>query len=285
MKEAACVMWASMIKAETLSNIKNIRNHSEDYVFYANTTYEDLGIEEPTYFYGIQSTIESKLAKSIIFALKHNTYTIDYYGEEYNLLRVFVFAPQFLGLDKRNYSFALLSKKYMEPIYVCKKIRCIEQNHRTEDVIAHVERKKQKIIYRFNVVFCFTCGKYFTTSNTVREFQRSQTNLNVLLLLYSSSYGDMDFAEQSWLTVYGYKVGKSGLDAKSRHSILKYIIDNGIMSRYEIIQLLESNITLREIQYDKDFSYAISDWEEDIKFIKTYFTDEQRTIEGELIFK
>lgn len=79
-----------------------------------------------------------------------------------------------------------------------------------------------------------------------------------------------DFRQASELGMYGYKVGKSGLPKKRRHEILKYVIDEKILRRYEIVSLLNGNITLREYRSDRDFSKAISDWEEDIDFVNDY---------------
>lgn len=79
-----------------------------------------------------------------------------------------------------------------------------------------------------------------------------------------------DFRQASELGLYGYKVGKTGLPKKRRQEILKYVIDKEILYRYEIVSLLNGNITLREYRSDRDFSKAISDWEEDIDFVNDY---------------
>ena len=79
-----------------------------------------------------------------------------------------------------------------------------------------------------------------------------------------------EFRQNSELSLYGYKVGVSGLSTLKRHDILKYIINNNILYRYQIISILTGHIALREYRTDKDFSKAIRDWEEDIKFINDY---------------
>lgn len=76
-----------------------------------------------------------------------------------------------------------------------------------------------------------------------------------------------DFSELSELSLYGYSAGKKGMKTKDRHKLLNYIIDNNIMSRYEIIKHLQGLINLREGRTDRDFSEAISNWESDIIYV------------------
>lgn len=80
----------------------------------------------------------------------------------------------------------------------------------------------------------------------------------------------IDFQEFSKLALYGYSAGKSGLKAADRRKILKHIIDNNIMTGYEIVEHLQGLISLREGRTDKDFSIAINNWREDIKFVNDY---------------
>ena len=80
----------------------------------------------------------------------------------------------------------------------------------------------------------------------------------------------IDFQEFSKLALYGYSAGKNGLSTQDRRKILKHILDNGIMSGYEIIEHLQGLISLREGRTDKDFSTAINNWREDIRFVNDY---------------
>jgi hypothetical protein len=80
----------------------------------------------------------------------------------------------------------------------------------------------------------------------------------------------VDFQEFSKLALYGYSAGKNGLKTSDRRKILKHIIDNKIMKRYEIVEHLQGLISLREERTDRDFSAAISNWREDIQFVNDY---------------
>lgn len=78
------------------------------------------------------------------------------------------------------------------------------------------------------------------------------------------------FRQYSQLKIYGYRVGNYGLPKNIRQEILAYIIDKQILQRYKIISLLNGNIKLREEREDRNYSKAIADWEEDIKFVNDY---------------
>lgn len=84
------------------------------------------------------------------------------------------------------------------------------------------------------------------------------------------------FNNFSKLALYGYSVGLHGLTDDMRHKIIGYVIDNKIMYGYEIIKHLQGLIFLRNEQYNKDFSIAIQDWENDIIFTEKYITTKQK---------
>lgn len=79
-----------------------------------------------------------------------------------------------------------------------------------------------------------------------------------------------EFQEMSVLALYGYSVGRNGLKAEERQDILEYVLDNRILSGYQIINHLQGLISLREDRQDADFTYAISCWREDIRFVNNY---------------
>lgn len=79
-----------------------------------------------------------------------------------------------------------------------------------------------------------------------------------------------EFDEFSIIALYGYSVGKNGLKAEDRHNILRHILNNKIMTPYAIIEHLQGLISLREDRTDKDFSVALSDWRNDIKFVNDF---------------
>lgn len=77
----------------------------------------------------------------------------------------------------------------------------------------------------------------------------------------------------SMLKIYGYTVGKSnGLPSIQRHMIIDFIIKNHILSIYDVINYLQSFITLREGRTNADYSAAINDWREDINYIRKKYS-------------
>ena len=79
-----------------------------------------------------------------------------------------------------------------------------------------------------------------------------------------------NFRMYSQLKVYGYRVGKNGLPRKIRQEILAFVLDKHIITRSKIISLLSGDIHLRTDRDDRDYTKAIADWEEDIKFVNDY---------------
>ena len=75
------------------------------------------------------------------------------------------------------------------------------------------------------------------------------------------------FQDKSILSMYGYNVNQQdGLSESERHSILDFIIDNGIQTRHQVINRLEQNIALRKNNYT--MKNAIREWERDIDYVR-----------------
>ena len=72
--------------------------------------------------------------------------------------------------------------------------------------------------------------------------------------------------EESILAAYGYSVNQQdGLTDEQRQRILSFVIDNGIMDRYECINHLEFCISIRRGKFN--MRNAIDKWESDIEFL------------------
>lgn len=122
--------------------------------------------------------------------------------------------------------------------------------------------------------------KYYISETQVKYWHRKNFFPKIILFMCNDGSIPMitdGFQEFSKLALYGYKVGIHGLNETQRHKILKYIIDNKIMKGYEIIKHLQGLIFLRNEQYNKDFSTAIEDWENDIIFIEEYITSKTKS--------
>lgn len=85
-------------------------------------------------------------------------------------------------------------------------------------------------------------------------------------------YGD----EYSWyrqfsiLKLYGYTVGRNGLKDYERQNIISFVLDNGLMTKHEIISLLQGHIYRRRYNFRGNYNKAINDWKKDIMFTEKY---------------
>ena len=116
-----------------------------------------------------------------------------------------------------------------------------------------------------------TNGTYYMSEAQLRHHIKRGIYPNIKIVLNHVHYQSFagEFRQNSELSLLGYHVGKNGLSEVKRHAILQHIVDNHIMSKWEVISLLQSFITFRQYSYGKDFSQSIQEWEEDIDFLST----------------
>lgn len=152
---------------------------------------------------------------------------------------------------------------------------CI-RNHNVEDIIAvfrvlnsqgriiQVEApaakcKKCKVFYIHEYIF----QKILTYGTPLCQVISEKQYLN-------GSYLNMNpgMAQKSLLKICGYSVSATeGLTDQERQRILESIVENGIMTRHEIIQYLNYFISMRKNQ-SRDMSEAISKWKKDVFFVE-----------------
>lgn len=132
-----------------------------------------------------------------------------------------------------------------------------------------------------NVMFCKGCGQYFVNIITMEQYK---TIYGGLLMecktskdFSPSQYAWFDFAPDSILSRCGYTV-KEGVSAAHRHAILQYILETGKATKYEIIEKINSFISLRDNQ--QKYDGACTRWREDIKFVNEYKIHQQKKVRG-----
>ena len=274
MKKAACVMLAA---------IKDDDYNFYYYRIYANISAEFLKTPIPESICGIPVSIESETADAILMALRKNRRALSIDGIVYTMVYAIICAPEYLGINE-NTSFLDVSRIFDRnkwfPIYVANKIKCINRHH-TEEVIAYV-MDEEYVVHKINAVYCFHCDRFIISSNMLRDFYKLGLHFRTIRFLLHNDY-TADFNEQSWLSICGYKAGKHGLPQHERREILEYVIDEGLMSRHQIVDHLMGLISLREYRWDADFSDAIEDWNDDVGFVREYQNSRQRSIFGKLI--
>ena len=71
--------------------------------------------------------------------------------------------------------------------------------------------------------------------------------------------------DESVLALYGYTVKANYLSDDERHSILEYVLNNGIMTATDVINLLEFNIKFKS--NNLSMRKKKKKWHEDIQYI------------------
>lgn len=78
-----------------------------------------------------------------------------------------------------------------------------------------------------------------------------------------------NFNEESTLHSLGYRVGKTGLSQSERIKLLRRLITQGKLSKYEIIKTIENNISMSSNNSRR--KRAVADWKADLKYVKSNF--------------
>lgn len=132
-----------------------------------------------------------------------------------------------------------------------------------------------------NVMFCKGCGQYFVSIVTLEQYKSIYGGIlmecKVSHDLSPAQYSWFDFAPDSILSRCGYTV-KEGVSRDYRQAILRYILETGKATKYEIIEKINSFISLREDQLK--FEGACQRWREDIKYVNEYMIHRQKKVYG-----
>lgn len=132
-----------------------------------------------------------------------------------------------------------------------------------------------------NVMFCKGCGQYFVSIVTLEQYKTIYGGIlmecKVTHDFSPTQYSWFDFAPDSVLSRCGYTV-KEGVSRDYRHAILRYILETGKATKYEIIEKINSFISFRENQLK--YEGACQRWREDIKYVNEYMIHRQKKVYG-----
>lgn len=164
--------------------------------------------------------------------------------------------------------------------------KCRHNNHSLQDVKAvFTIINRMGAINKIQIAagFCPNCSIYFIMESTYQRIRRSgipicrtmdektyrQGNKGNI----SSTYGFL--AQESVLKQYGYSVNQiDDISPAQRRLILAALIDNGILTKTDIIGYLDYFINVRKGQKDSDgslkYSMAIGKWKDDRNYIENY---------------
>lgn len=132
-----------------------------------------------------------------------------------------------------------------------------------------------------NVMFCKGCGQYFVSIVTIEQYKTIYGGVlmecEVSRDFSSNQYSWFDFAPDSILSRCGYTV-KEGVSRDYRQAILRYILETGKATKYEIIEKINSFISFRDNQ--PKYEGACQRWREDIKFVNEHMLYKQKKVYG-----
>lgn len=142
----------------------------------------------------------------------------------------------------------------------------------------------------FRAFYCEQCGKYFVTDTAFERLTRGGRlccrviELQDAINLKEGKGRFSQYAKESMIHQYGYNVAKAeGLTSGNRQSILSFVIENDIMSQYEIISFLEGLIRTREGM--RNMQDAVAKWKEDVRFLERYKPPERSLKVGKMYAK
>lgn len=143
---------------------------------------------------------------------------------------------------------------------------CFIQKHKRTDYIAKVINHSNEDIIELRVFYCHKCNMFYANGNLLPK-QDVLIHLHKLCLLGmpNSYYNYYDMSPQSILSKNGYNARKGSTSYK-RHRVIDFVIENEILTPYDIINHLGSLIDwhLGDIKWKE----AISKWREDIIYIQ-----------------
>lgn len=160
----------------------------------------------------------------------------------------------------------------IERLYVFKGMLNLSKQY-TTDYYLHIEGIETRIKHKILVAYNKKTNKFYISDTQLKWLHKQKIYPAITFRACNDGtipLDTIDFNQFSILSLYGYSAGKSGLKTHDRRKILRYIMDNNILRKYKIIEYLQSFISLREDREDADYSIAIRDWREDIKYVNDY---------------
>lgn len=154
-------------------------------------------------------------------------------------------------------------------------IICIKSNNHNHKSITISTQNRQGEYVSFNVFYCSTCNKYFTTIDVV-ENTFPTLNFPMVKLNMSTHQHDSYRMEESELTLYGYNVRADGLSENERRTLLSQLLIMKILSKERIVAILRNNINYNGRK--KNLQAAVQKWKDDIDFVQNFDLHKQQKV-------
>ena len=155
-------------------------------------------------------------------------------------------------------------------------MRCTNRQHHIENiqaVVTVITPLGDLVTRQIPASYCRECNVYFLMENTYTKLKTigipfCRVTDHETWIKQNTGVGCMKLAKESVLMQYGYNVSqKEDLSSMQRQTILQSIVENGILSKSEVVSYLNYFINQR-INRDTDmYDVAISKWREDRDFI------------------
>ena len=163
-------------------------------------------------------------------------------------------------LDKDN---EMIEEQY---IRLCKLVRnknggeweyCITLVRDISDIDKYIDKlMKQKTVPQQRTGPKKDTGKHYQKSIVTNKKKMNKSKFE-------------NFNAESYLHSLGYKVGATGLEVNQRRKLLKKVLSEGKISKYDVIETLERNISM--FGHRQDRKKAVADWQEDLRYIRNNF--------------
>lgn len=162
--------------------------------------------------------------------------------------------------------------------------RCNTRKHDIEDIIAivNVFDKKNNEVKKIEVsaFYCRDCKLYFIFEN---EYNKILNNgipicpIHEELKYFNKTNSFDSYNTESMLRQFGYNVSaQEDLSTSERHKIIEFILNNGFMTKNEILSHLTFLSNSRKNQ--PNMLVAVSKWNDDIAFVNTFKNANNRVI-------
>ena len=152
---------------------------------------------------------------------------------------------------------------------------CVSKKHNLNSIIVEIQviDKNGNINnIEVNGFYCNDCKLYFILESEYERIRKKGTPLCQIFeefKYFNNISNKFDLNYESILYSFGYNVNsQNNLSDKQRFKILTFIIDNGILSKAEVISYLTYFINMRIGR--KEYQNAINKWKNDIKLLNSY---------------
>ena len=147
---------------------------------------------------------------------------------------------------------------------------CTDDKHHIMDIRANFEFYNGTT-KKYTIRRCANCKQYQVSFEQFELMWKECKSLPKVEIIYSGTDGEIDgsyWSDRSVFSDHGYSVSQEkGLTTIQRQQKLKWIIDHGIMSKYDTIRFLRSRISINGMKPENWL--ARSKWEEDLRYVQS----------------